>query len=63
MQGVDGQFEKTIRSMLRSRDSQIVLEFAFWNASIPHEQDIIYELRTYLLKPGKLLEWEQGWLY
>ncbi|KAJ3253804.1 hypothetical protein HK103_005291 [Boothiomyces macroporosus] len=57
--GVDGQFEKTIRPMLRSRDSQIVLEFAFWNASIPHEQDIIYELRTYLLKPGKLLEWEQ----
>ncbi|KAJ3273642.1 hypothetical protein HDV01_004251 [Terramyces sp. JEL0728] len=59
-QGVDAELEKKIRPMLRSRDSQIILEFAFWNASVPHDTDVIYELRSYLLKPGKLLEWEQG---
>jgi hypothetical protein len=52
---------KSIKPMLRSRESQIVLEFAFWNATIPYDKNMIYELRTYLLKPGRLLEWEQGW--
>lgn len=47
--------------MLRSRENQIVLEFSFWNASIPHDLNSIYELRTYRLKPGRMLEWEQGW--
>jgi hypothetical protein len=50
-----------IKPMLRSRESQIVLEFAFWNATIPYDENSIYELRSYLLKPGRLLEWEQGW--
>lgn len=50
-----------LKPMLRSRESQIVLEFAFWNASIPYETKSIYELRSYLLKPGRMLEWEQGW--
>jgi hypothetical protein len=53
---------KSLKPMLRSRESQIVLEFAFWNAVVPHESKMIYELRSYLLKPGRLLEWEQGWL-
>lgn len=43
------------------------LEFAFWYTT-PYDQQqsaaklsSIYELRSYLLKPGNLLEWEQQW--
>ncbi|KAJ3115839.1 hypothetical protein HDU96_011027 [Phlyctochytrium bullatum] len=52
------KFLKDLRPMLRSRESQIMLEFAFWEASTPSFQDGIYELRTYRLKPGRMLEWE-----
>lgn len=55
------KFLTKIKPMLRSRQSQIVLEFAFWNATIPYDNNSIYELRSYLLKPGRMLEWEQGW--
>jgi hypothetical protein len=52
---------KKLLPMLRSRENQIALEFAFWNASTPYDYHHIYELRSYLLKPGRMLEWEQGW--
>jgi hypothetical protein len=54
-------FLKELKPMLRSRESQVVLEFGFWNAIVPHDKNNIYELRSYLLKPGRMLEWEQGW--
>jgi hypothetical protein len=50
-----------MKPMLRSRESQIILEFAFWNATVPYDKNMIYELRSYLLKPGRMLEWEMGW--
>ncbi|KAI8849613.1 hypothetical protein BC829DRAFT_369222 [Chytridium lagenaria] len=55
------KFMKDLRPMLRSRESQIMLEFAFWEGSSPSFQDGIYELRTYRLKPGRMLEWEHEW--
>ncbi|KAI8928382.1 hypothetical protein BC831DRAFT_397567 [Entophlyctis helioformis] len=54
-------FLRKLRPMLRSRENQIMLEFAFWQAAAPMTTGGIYELRTYLLKPGKMLEWEQQW--
>lgn len=36
--------------MLRSRDNQICLEFAFWKSRPPVALGGIYEMRTYLLK-------------
>ncbi|KAJ2994912.1 hypothetical protein HDV02_001188 [Globomyces sp. JEL0801] len=54
-------FKKLLKPMLRSRKSQIVLEFEFWNPTTPYDLNSIYELRSYLLKPGMMLEWEQGW--
>jgi len=41
--------------MLRSRTSQIVLEFAFWVGSPPASNDGVYEMRTYLLKVNKYI--------
>ncbi|KAJ3213196.1 hypothetical protein HDU67_003174 [Dinochytrium kinnereticum] len=55
------KFLKELRPMLRSRESQIMLEFAFWEGSSPSFTDGIYELRTYCLKPGRMLEWEHEW--
>ncbi|EGO04629.1 hypothetical protein SERLA73DRAFT_173886 [Serpula lacrymans var. lacrymans S7.3] len=44
-----------------SRTSQLTQEFAFFPTSPPHAQGGIFELRTYQLKPGTLLEWENAW--
>ncbi|CAG8488827.1 7884_t:CDS:10 [Diversispora eburnea] len=55
------QFIKQLRPMLLSRYNQICLEFAFWQTSPPAVNGGIYELRSYELKPGNLLEWETHW--
>lgn len=57
-------FLRQLAPMLRSRQNQMLLEFAFWQGSTqpaPSAEESIYELRSYLLKPGKLLEWETEW--
>lgn len=50
---------------LESRQHQMVSEFSFWPSSPPKNHGAadggIYELRTYQLRPGKLLEWESAW--
>ncbi|KAF9928455.1 hypothetical protein FBU30_002357 [Linnemannia zychae] len=55
------KFLKDLRPMLISRENQICLEFAFWKSRPPVNLGGIYEMRTYLLKPGNLLEWETNW--
>ncbi|RKO97752.1 hypothetical protein CXG81DRAFT_30432 [Caulochytrium protostelioides] len=60
--GTHRAFQRRVAPMLRSRENQIVLQFAFWQAGPPRiEPHGIYELRSYLLKPGRLLEWETEW--
>ncbi|KAI9295593.1 NIPSNAP-domain-containing protein [Neoconidiobolus thromboides FSU 785] len=54
-------YQKELRPMLNKRENQFCLEFAFWATSAPKFHGGIYELRSYLLKPGRLLEWEQNW--
>ncbi|CAK5280630.1 unnamed protein product [Mycena citricolor] len=46
---------------LRSRSSQLTQEFAFLPTAPPHAEGGIFELRSYQLKPGTLLEWENTW--
>ncbi|KAI8345865.1 hypothetical protein B0O80DRAFT_479368 [Mortierella sp. GBAus27b] len=55
------KFLKDLRPMLISRDNQICLEFAFWKSRPPVDLGGVYEMRTYVLKPGNLLEWETNW--
>jgi len=55
---------KTYQAMLpflNSRSSQLNQEFAFFPSAPPHAQGGIFELRTYTLQPGTLLEWETTW--
>ncbi|XP_024131459.1 protein NipSnap homolog 1 isoform X2 [Oryzias melastigma] len=55
------EFRKERSKMLISRRNQLLLEFSFWNEPLPRQGPNIYELRTYNLKPGTMLEWGNRW--
>jgi len=46
---------------LTSRALQLNQEFAFLPTAPPHNHGGVFELRTYQLNPGTLLEWENAW--
>ena len=46
---------------LYSRTNQLNQEFAILPTAPPHADGGIFELRTYQLKAGTLLEWENTW--
>ncbi|XP_066835057.1 protein NipSnap homolog 1 isoform X3 [Anser cygnoides] len=54
-------FRKERSRMLLSRRNQLLLEFSFWNEPLPRPGPNIYELRTYKLKPGTMIEWGNNW--
>lgn len=56
-------YESEILPLLRSRENQICLEFAFWKSidRLDFGSNGLFELRSYTLKPGNLLEWESQW--
>ncbi|NXQ54164.1 NIPS1 protein, partial [Anthoscopus minutus] len=54
-------FRKERSGMLLSRRNQLLLEFSFWNEPQPRQGPNIYELRTYKLKPGTMIEWGNNW--
>ncbi|KAG7530307.1 hypothetical protein FFLO_05140 [Filobasidium floriforme] len=56
-----GILNKQILPAVQSRHSQLMSEFAFWPSSPPRQNGGIYELRSYQLIPGRLLEWEHAW--
>lgn len=47
--------------MLLARRNQLLFEFSFWNSPEPRPGPNIYELRTYKLKSGTLIEWANNW--
>nr|XP_033812873.1 protein NipSnap homolog 1 [Geotrypetes seraphini] len=55
------QFQQERSHMLLSRRNQLLLEFSFWNEPLPRKGPNIYELRTYRLKPGTMIEWGNNW--
>ncbi|KAK6191292.1 hypothetical protein SNE40_003020 [Patella caerulea] len=54
-------YRKHRNHMLRSRKNQILLAFSFWPKPMPREPSNIYELRSYTLKPGTMIEWGNNW--
>ncbi|WVQ94302.1 hypothetical protein IAU59_001381 [Kwoniella sp. CBS 9459] len=54
-----------ILPFIQSRQHQIISEFSFWPSSPPHDSGYpdggIFEMRSYQLQPGKLLDWEYAW--
>ncbi|KAJ2444998.1 hypothetical protein GGF42_006137 [Coemansia sp. RSA 2424] len=55
------ELHQKLQPLLRDRKSQIMLEFQFWPTHPPVAKGGVYELRSYTLKSGTLLEWEQNW--
>ncbi|XP_041957808.1 protein NipSnap homolog 1 isoform X1 [Alosa sapidissima] len=55
------EFRKERSKMLVSRKNQLLLEFSFWNYPTPRTGPNIYELRSYNLKPGTMIEWGNHW--
>lgn len=54
-------FRRNRNEMLVSRRNEIVLPFSFWPEVQSRPPSHIYELRTYMLKPGTMLEWANSW--
>lgn len=55
------ELRKQRSQLLRSRQSQLCLKFSFWPPPTPRDPGHIYELRSYTLKPGTILEWGNHW--
>ncbi|GAO50322.1 hypothetical protein G7K_4451-t1 [Saitoella complicata NRRL Y-17804] len=52
---------ETIPAYISSRHNDFMQEFAFWPTSSPRTMGGVFELRTYDLRPGNLLQWETAW--
>lgn len=60
--------QKHLNAMLphiQTRQHQLMSEFVFLPMSPPRDSGYpdggVFEMRTYQLQPGKLLEWESAW--
>jgi len=52
---------KDMKPLLRSRESEYFLQFSFWPEVALRDPSHIYELRSYHLKPGTMVEWGNYW--
>lgn len=46
---------------LRSRHLQYLLAFSYWPQITNRTGNNIYEMRSYRLKPGTMIEWGNNW--
>ncbi|PIK53765.1 hypothetical protein BSL78_09355 [Apostichopus japonicus] len=44
-----------------SRSNELLLPFSFWGQPPEREPGNLYELRSYHLRPGTLIEWANNW--
>lgn len=55
------EFRIARNKMLRYRKNQILLGFSFWPKPEPKNTKSIYEMRSYTLKAGTMIEWANCW--
>ena len=54
--------EKGMAECLQSRRNQYLMPFGFWpEVQLREEGKNLYELRSYMLKPGTMVEWGNYW--
>lgn len=53
--------EKERGVLLRSRHLQYMLQFSYWPQITLRDPSHIYEMRSYRLKPGTMIEWGNNW--
>ena len=56
-----GSAVQDLRPLLRARESELYLQFSFWPEVELRNASHIYELRSYHLKPGTMMEWGNYW--
>ncbi|KIW46330.1 hypothetical protein, variant [Exophiala oligosperma] len=54
-------FDKKLKSLIHSKKVSLMQEFSFWPTTPPRKLGGLFELRSYTLHPGNLLEWETHW--
>lgn len=55
------EIDRKLRSLIVSKKKSLMQEFSFWPTTPPRKLGGIFELRSYTLHPGNLLEWETHW--
>ncbi|KAK1997456.1 NIPSNAP-domain-containing protein [Colletotrichum falcatum] len=55
------EFDKKLKSLITSKKTSLMQEFSFWPTTPPRQLGGVFELRSYTLHPGNLLEWETHW--
>ncbi|PGH15272.1 hypothetical protein AJ80_05625 [Polytolypa hystricis UAMH7299] len=54
-------FDRKLKSLIKSKGTSLMQEFSFWPTTPPRRLGGLFELRSYTLHPGNLLEWESHW--
>ncbi|KAG5900072.1 hypothetical protein JTB14_016045 [Gonioctena quinquepunctata] len=58
------EFQKLVEEqgkIVRSRHLQYLLAFSYWPQILLRKPKNIYEIRSYALKPGTMIEWGNNW--
>ncbi|KAI0172591.1 NIPSNAP-domain-containing protein [Hypoxylon sp. FL1284] len=55
------EFDRKLKSLITAKNTSIMQEFSFWPTTSPRQLGGLFELRSYTLHPGNLLEWETHW--
>ncbi|KAL9010443.1 MAG: hypothetical protein Q9173_004625 [Seirophora scorigena] len=54
-------FDRKLKTLITHKQSSVMQEFSFWPTTPPRQLGGLFELRSYTLHPGNLLEWETHW--
>ncbi|CAD6580548.1 MAG: hypothetical protein ASARMPREDX12_001893 [Alectoria sarmentosa] len=54
-------FDHKLKSLITHKETSLMQEFSFWPTAPPRQLGGLFELRSYTLHPGNLLEWETHW--
>jgi hypothetical protein len=54
-------FDTKLKTLIKSKKTSLMQEFSFWPTTSPRRLGGLFELRSYTLHPGNLLEWETHW--
>ncbi|GAW26170.1 putative nipsnap family protein [Rosellinia necatrix] len=55
------EFTAKLKTLLKHKQTSLMQEFSFWPTTSPRKLGGVFELRSYTLHPGNLLEWETHW--
>ncbi|KAF2724739.1 NIPSNAP-domain-containing protein [Polychaeton citri CBS 116435] len=55
------EFDRKLKTLINSKKTSLMQEFSFWPTTPPRQLGGVFELRSYTLHPGNLLEWETHW--